>query len=93
MLKNIHSRNFGGEGGGKGDLEISRFDWVFLNVGLPYLMLHFIGCTYLLYSDRSDHLKDGLRGDEGEGDGREAPNQAHSSICILTNIYFSFCHG
>ena len=26
----------GGRGGGKGDLENSRFDLVFLNVGLPY---------------------------------------------------------
>ena len=26
----------GGKGGGKGDLWNSRFDWVFLNVGLPY---------------------------------------------------------
>ena len=25
----------GGGRGGKGDLEKSRFDWVFLNVGLP----------------------------------------------------------
>ena len=29
------SRNFLGVGGGKGDLENSRFDWVFLNFGLP----------------------------------------------------------
>ena len=28
-------QKFGGGGGGKGDLEISRFDWVFLNDGLP----------------------------------------------------------
>ena len=33
-LKNMRSRNFGGKGG-KGDLEKSRFDWVFLNVGVP----------------------------------------------------------
>ena len=26
---------FWGGGGGTGDLENSRFDWVFLNVGLP----------------------------------------------------------
>ena len=34
VLKNMHSRNFGGEGGGV-NLEESIFDWVFLNVGLP----------------------------------------------------------
>ena len=33
-LKNMRSRNCGG-GGGKGDLEKSRFDWVFLNDGAP----------------------------------------------------------
>ena len=34
MLKNMGSRISGGEGG-KGDLEKSRFDWVFLNGGVP----------------------------------------------------------
>ena len=29
-------QNFLGGGGGNGDLEKSRFYWVFLNVGLPY---------------------------------------------------------
>jgi hypothetical protein len=28
-------QNFLGGGGGKGDLEKSRFDWVFLNDGVP----------------------------------------------------------
>ena len=37
FVKNMRSRNFAAEGGGggKGDLEKSRLDWVFLNVGLP----------------------------------------------------------
>ena len=34
MLKNNHSRNFGGEGGNV-NLEKSRLDWVFQNEGLP----------------------------------------------------------
>ena len=38
-LKNMRSRNFLGEGGGKGYLEKSRFDWVFLNDGVPYVGL------------------------------------------------------
>ena len=29
-------QKFWGGGGGKGDLEKSRFDWVFLNEGVPY---------------------------------------------------------
>ena len=34
FVKNMHSRNFGG------DLEKSKSDWVFLNVGLPIMSLH-----------------------------------------------------
>ena len=53
MLKNIRSRNFGEEGG-KGDLEISRFYWVFLNDGLPKLIkgqpLSFIKIFHAMYA-------------------------------------------
>ena len=35
MLKDTSWNFFGGEG--KGDLEKSRFDWVFLNDGVPKL--------------------------------------------------------
>ena len=38
--KSITFQKFWGGGGGKDDLEISRFDRVFLNVGLPYLYFH-----------------------------------------------------
>ena len=38
FVKNIRSRNLEGRGG-KGDLEKSKFDWVFLNVGLPYSLV------------------------------------------------------
>ena len=38
FIKNMRSRNLGGEWGVKADLEKSRFDWVSLNVGLPKVL-------------------------------------------------------